>query len=103
MVKDRLYRLMDIVDEIKKIDQQLSKHAELGNEETNLLSNQYKARKEQLLVYFINELNASNIYQASRLGIIKQIMERFYQSSDKDVLFQSKDEDLYQLTRAISA
>lgn len=103
MVKDKLYRLMDIVDEIKKIDQQLTKHAELGSEETALITDQYKARKEQLLVYFINELNASSIYQATRLGIIKQMMERFYKSSERDVLTLSKDEDLHQLTRAISA
>ncbi|WP_258541788.1 hypothetical protein [Parvicella tangerina] len=94
---------MDILDEIKQIDELLSQHTAHQNEST-LMAGQYKARKEQLLVYFINELNASNAYQTHRLGLIKQMMERFYPTSEKESSAPSiTDEDLHTLAQAISA
>jgi hypothetical protein len=101
MVKDKLYRLMDVLDEIKKIESQLSHHEALGDSDTVILKDQYRARKEQLLVYFINELNASSLVQTHCLGIIKQIMEKFYRNPGG--VASSEDEDLFELEQAISA
>lgn len=84
MKKEKLYRLMDVLDEIKEIDELISKHESQGEEASSLMLNQYKARKEQLLTYFINEINASTEYKSFQLSMIKMVMERFYPESKEE-------------------
>lgn len=103
MKKDKLYRLMDVLDEIKQLDELLSKHAS-SEDGSSLMMDQYKARKDQLLIYFINEINASEEYRDHQLKIIKHIMERFYSEAGKESSLHSvKDKDLSELVDAISA
>lgn len=54
MKNENLYRLMDVLDEIKQIDDLISKHLELTKSDSSFMVDQYEARKEQLLAYFIN-------------------------------------------------
>lgn len=105
MENEKLYRLMDVIDEIKQLDVLISKHHEhsLGDQ-TLLQLTQYKTKKEQLLTYFINEINALSEYRNDSLLIIKRMMERFYNNSEKalnnNLLIDKK---LSILTEAISA
>lgn len=103
MEKEKLYRLMDVLDEIKQVDELISKHESLGEEASSLMVDQYRARKEQLLTYFINELNASAEYRSSRLSIIKLMMERFY-PENKEVKNKTikQDKNLSSLVKALS-
>jgi hypothetical protein len=103
MQKDRLYRLMDIIEEIKEIEVLLSQHEALDSESPSLIMDQYRVKKEQLLIFFIEEINASSVVQNRRLGIIKQLMEKFYKDSDSGISPSSEDEELYVLEKAISA
>lgn len=84
MEKEKLYRLMDVLDEIKLIDELISKHESQGLEASSLMLDQYHSRKEQLLTYFINEINASTEARSSRLSMIKLVMERFYPENKGD-------------------
>jgi hypothetical protein len=104
MEKEKLYRLMDVLDEIKQIDELISKHESQGKEASSLMIDQYKARKEQLLTYFINEINTSSEYRSSRLSMIKLMMERFYpeiKEENKKSIIQ--DKNLSSLAKALLA
>jgi hypothetical protein len=102
MKKNKLYRLMDVLDEIKQVDEILSVHSKKSKTESTLMLSQYKAKKEKLLVYFINELNSSPEHRPSRLAIIKKMMERYYPSSKSGkVAFFKQDQELSQLEEAI--
>jgi hypothetical protein len=104
MEKEKLYRLMDVLDEIKQIDELLSKHKSHTQRTSSLMIDQYKARKEQLLTYFINEINALAEYRSYSLTIIKQIMERFYHETEKESSKKIvKDKNLSALAEALSA
>lgn len=104
MEKEKLYRLMDVLDEIKQIDKLLSKHQSSKENSSSLMMDQYKARKEQLLTYFINEINASVEYKGFRLEIIKLVMERFYsQITDDKEKVHIQDKNLHSLAEAITA
>ena len=104
MNKEKLYRLMDILDEIKSIEDFISKHESQSTENSALVIEQYKSRKEQLLTYFINEINASSEYKSSRLSMIKLLMERFYpeKGEEKKKIFL-QDKNLNSLAEAILA
>ena len=104
MEKEKLYRLMDVLDEIKQIDELISKHELQGEEASSIMLDQYKARKEQLLMYFINEINASTEYRSYRLSMIKLIMERFYPEIKEEKRKAIKlDKNFSSLVNAISA
>lgn len=103
MEKEKLYRLMDVLDEIKQIDVLISKH-ESQEEQSSLMLDQYKARKEQLLMYFINEINASSEYRSYRLSMIKLVMERFYPEIKEEKRKAIKlDKNFNSLVNALSA
>ena len=103
MEKEKLYRLMDVLDEIKQINELILKHESQGKKASPLMIDQYKARKEQLLTYFINEINASSEYRSSRLSIIRLVMERFYPEikEEKNKVIK-QDENLSYLAKALS-
>ena len=104
MEKEKLYRLMDVLDEIKQIDELISKHESQGDEASSIMLDQYKARKEQLLMYFINEINASTEYRSYRLSMIKLIMERFYPEIKEEKRKAIKlDKNFSSLVNALSA
>ena len=102
MKNENLYRLMDVLDEIKQIDDLISKHLELTKSDSSFMIDQYEARKEQLLAYFINELNSSAEYRNFRLSIIKLTMERFYTKSNKNTENQVMDKNLNSLVKALT-
>lgn len=104
MEKEKLYRLMDVLDEIKEIDELILKHESQGEEASSLMIDQYKARKDQLLTYFINEINASAENRSSRLSMIKIVMERFYTENKEDKTKAIKvDKNFSSLVNALSA
>lgn len=102
MTTDKLYRLMDILDDLKKIDSIMQVHRSNTTDTSEVMLSQYKARRNQLLVYFINELNASSDMDETpqRLGLIKNIMDRFYSVPG---VFEKQDSQLDSLAEALSA
>ena len=104
MEKEKLYRLMDVLDEIKQVEELISKYEFQGEDASSIMLDQYKARKEQLLIYFINEINASTEYRSYRLSMIKLIMERFYPEIKEDKRKEIKlDKNFNSLVNALSA
>lgn len=78
MTKDKLYRLIDLMEEVKKLDEIMSAHLENKSTSSDLMLAQYASKKEKLLEYMINEINSTNSDLPERLTLIKRIMERFY-------------------------
>lgn len=84
MKREDLYHLRDVIKEIKQLDNLIASHESLGADASSLMIEQYKARKNQLLTYFINEVNASAENRTNSLFVIKRVMERFYPESKSD-------------------
>jgi hypothetical protein len=101
MENDKLYRLMDLLDEIKQLDSIISKHEAESKNDSLIMVNQYTARKEQLLSYFINEINASSENKSFRLTLIKQIMDVFYPTKNKKNK-KIDDKNLIELAQALA-
>lgn len=103
MEKEKLYRLMDVIDEIKQIDELISKH-EQEVEVSSLMIDQYKSRKEQLLTYSINEINTTSNHRSSRLSMIRLMMERFYpEIEENNQKTTIQDKNLSSLAKALLA
>ena len=102
MTTEKLYRLMDILDDLKKIDSIILLHRSKTTDTSDMMLSQYMVRRNQLLVYFINELNATSDVDDTpqRLGLIKNIMERFYSVPG---VFEKHDSQLDSLAEALSA
>lgn len=104
MTKDKLYRLMDVLDEIKQVDEILSVHVKDQKNTSSLMVNQYKAKKEKLLAYLINEINSSPEHRSYRLKLIGQVMDQFYSTPKVSHTITMKgDSELSQLEEAILA
>lgn len=86
--KEELFRLVDLIEELKKLDQMIELHSD--SNDTFMLS-QYEAKKNQLTSYLIKEVTSLNLNTQSSLFFIKHLLDKFYPSSS----FQTqKEEDL---------
>ncbi|PWH81292.1 hypothetical protein [Brumimicrobium oceani] len=104
MENEKLYRLLDVLDEIKQIDELMLIHDSKKEKATTLIMDQYRFRREQLLTYLINEINASSDNLSSRLSMIKLIMERFHIEIKGEEKQQDIDDiNLNSLAQAIMA
>jgi len=76
MSNSKTNKLIDLVEEIKKVDKMISAHIdEVGD---NVMLPQYQAKKNKLTSLFINELNAPSFRSASGFLMIRRLLEKFY-------------------------
>lgn len=78
MTESKLYKLMDLIEEINKVEVMLKMHSQ--ESESKLMLNQYNARKLKLTREFISELLASSDKTSLSMGVIKSILEKFYKN-----------------------
>jgi hypothetical protein len=98
---ENLYRLMDLIEDLKSVEGIIAAHSRSSGP-SDIMLVQYAARKEDLLVRFINELNSSikADFASQRLSLIKQMMDRFYSYRPTA---GKHDEGLDQIQSALSA
>lgn len=79
MKQVELNKLMDLIDDIKKIDSMILLHQQL--DDSDFMSSQYLAKKNRLVGKFIDELVSPSIQSEQSFHLIQEIIVKFYPSS----------------------
>jgi len=96
MKPSQFYKLLDLVENIKKIDAMIKLHQE--QDESDFMLNQYEARKDKFVSILIDELVAPSIRSARSIHTIKLVIDKYY----PDKKFPgSKTDDFAKLELAI--
>jgi len=82
-MKDKqLFKLMDLIEEIKKIDAMIKLHSSF--DDSDFMSSQYQARKDKLIGYLIDDLVSPTLRSARSYFTIKLILDKFYPNLSKE-------------------
>ncbi|MBE8719948.1 hypothetical protein [Sphingobacterium pedocola] len=92
-----MYGLMDLVDEIKKIDAIILLHK--NAQDNDFMVSQYEAKKVKLMAQLIDALAAPKVRSEQSFSLIQMLLSKFYPSKiDNEVI---KDNSLKELMAAI--
>ena len=91
---------MDLVDDIKKVDEMIQLHA--TNSSTFMLE-QYSLQKEKLIGYLIDELVTPELRSAKSFEIIRKIIDKFYPNLKKEAQADIIHKDLNELEIALAS
>jgi hypothetical protein len=94
MNSSKLYRLIDLIEEIKKIDEIILMHKNQGNDD--FMSSQYESKKSKLMQDLISDLAANSNETPEVFKTIEKIIFKFYPNESP-----KKHSDLDQLVAAI--
>ena len=97
MKQGKFYKLLDILEDIKKVDAMIKLHSE--KDESTFMLNQYQARKDKLAGALIDELASPSMISPTSIRTIQLIINKFYPNLDKTTL--PKSDDFAQLQMAI--
>lgn len=98
MKQTQFYKLLDIVEDVKKVDAMIKLHS--VNDDTSFMLNQYQARKDKLVGILIDELVSPSLRSSRSLHTVKLIIDKYYPDLDKKYT-QSKSDDFSMLELAI--
>ena len=101
MEQAKNYRLMDLIDDIKKVDAMINLHSK--NSESSFMIEQYKAKKEKLTGYLIDELVEPEYRSTKSFSIIRILIDKFYPNVSKEAQKDKEHKDLNEIEHALSA
>ena len=88
MKDNKLYHILDLIEEIDKVDKMIILHTE---SDSNLMSNQYKNQKLKLSNYLVKELLTNSDNRTEVMYIIKLFIEKFYNNEISHLQFEEND------------
>lgn len=88
MKDNTLYSILDLIEEISKVDQIIDLH---NNSDSVLMINQYKNQKLKLSNYLFKELLTNNDNRPEVMYIIKLFIEKFYDYEINHLEFSEND------------
>ena len=76
MTDNHIYKLVDLVEEIRKLDRTIQTHqaSESANE---LMIGQYQSKKAKLVSYLIRDLSTPALRSPKAFVILRQLLENF--------------------------
>lgn len=77
MEEKRLYHILDLIEEISKVDKMIQLHQE---SESTLMLHQYKSQKLKLSSFLFKELLSHSDHQTEVMHLIKLFIEKFYKN-----------------------
>ena len=92
----QVFKLIDLIEEIKKVDTMLLLHDNLDS--SSFMSEQYESKKTKLMSQLIDELISPSVQSPQSLSLIQQILSKFYPQTDRN---QEYDEDIKKLVATI--
>ena len=98
MKPGQFYKLLDLVENIKKIDAMIKLHRE--HDESDFMLNQYEARKDKFVSILIDELVAPSMRSARSIHTIKLLIDKYYPETGNN-FSGNKADDLTKLELAI--
>ena len=100
MENSKILRLIDLINDIKKVDALIQLHSNLND--SKIITNQYVAKKEKLVSYLINELNSPENRSLNSFHTIKLVINKFYSSLDDNTYQEAfTKNDLIELEKAL--
>ena len=91
----QVFKLIDLIEEIKKVDAMLVLH---NDNDSSFMSSQYESKKTKLMSQLIDELISPSVQSPQSLLLIQQVLEKFYPKTDRILNY---DEDIEKLVAAI--
>lgn len=88
MKDNKLYHILDLIEEIDKVDKMIILHKD---SDSDLMSNQYKNQKLKLSNYLVKELLTNSDNRTEVMYIIKLFIEKFYNNEMNHLQFEEND------------
>ena len=88
MKDNKLYHILDLIEEIDKVDKMLALHKD---SDSDLMLNQYKNQKLKLSNYLVKELLTNSDNRAEIMYIIKLFIDKFYNNEMRHLHFEEND------------
>ncbi|MEN5197550.1 hypothetical protein [Sphingobacterium faecium] len=96
MKKVELNNILDLMDEIKKLDALLLLHSSMGQDD--FMISQYQSKKVKLMAELIDALASPKIQSEQSFSLIQKILGKFYpQINDRDL----EDESFKEIVASI--
>ena len=89
MKKTEIYKLMDLIEDVKELDKLISIHLDIDN--SDLMISQYEAKKTKLMGILIDELASPPVQSTDSYLLIKMLLNKYYPLKTDDVLILDKD------------
>lgn len=88
MKDNKLYHILDLIEEIDKVDKMILLHKD---SDSDLMSTQYKNQKLKLSNCLVKELLTNSDNRAEVMYIIKLFIEKFYIEEISHLKFEEND------------
>lgn len=88
------FKLMDLIDDIKEVDAMIKLHS---TDDSVIMLDQYKYKKEKLVSYLIDELVNPELRSAKSFSIIQIVIEKFYPNIKNEAKADFSHQDLSEL------
>jgi hypothetical protein len=99
MKDSKIFKLVDLIGDIKKVDEMINLHKQDGD--ADFMLSQYEAKKTKLTGYLISELNTPPFKSTSGILFIKQFLDKYY--TDSSILPENSDFSLNDLRKLEAA
>ncbi len=96
MKKAEIYKLMDLIEDIKKLDELISLHRQTSV--STFMIEQYEAKKTSLIGSLIDELASPPVQSTQSYLLIKMILNKYYPIKPEELI---QDSDISKLAAAI--
>ena len=90
---------MDLIEEIKKVNAMISMHS---SDNSAMMLEQYKYKKDKLVSYRIDELVNSKVRSPKSMLIIKTAIEKFYPDLQSEALADVAHEELNEIEAVLA-
>ena len=97
MKKVEVLKLIDLVDEIRKLDELIQQSR--AKKTSDFVINQYEAKKIKLVGSIITELASSPIQSVESYLLVQKILNKYYPITGNEDLL--KDDDISKIAAAI--
>jgi hypothetical protein len=98
MTDTKLYALLDLIEEINKVEGMIELHKK--NNDSSVMLSQYNAKKLKLTSYLISELIAPAEKSNHSMIVIRNVLDKFYRNTFENT--NINDENSKRLERLIS-
>jgi hypothetical protein len=89
MKKAEIYKLMDLIEDVKKLDELISAHRQ--SDPTDFMISQYEAKMTKLVGTLIDELASPPVQSTDSYLLIKKILNKYYPFTPEDALIADSD------------
>lgn len=97
MKKAEIYKLMDLIEDIKKLDELILMHRR--QDDSDFMLSQYEAKKNKLMGTLIDELASPPVQSTESYQLIKMLLDKYYpEISEKQMI---TDSDISKLAAVI--